>query len=110
MGEGKPTGSEARANVSQETINDTAQWNTGTPKDTGDAVTQGIYPDASDKNADAGAATSIASQVASTTDPRPADAGGTQTVNPSTFGGMKAGLPASGAATSPDKVADKDKA
>ncbi len=108
MGEGKPS-SEARANVSQETINDAAQWNTGTPEDTGDAVTQGIYPDASDRNADAGNDTSIAGQVSSTTDPRPAEAGGTENVNPSTFGGMKDGLPASGAATDPNEVTDKDR-
>lgn len=112
MGEGKPSG-EAKANVSQSTINDAEQWNTGTPKDTGDAVTQGIYPEASDKNAAAGDTTSIAQQAASTTDPRPAEEGGTQgnsSQNPSTFGSLKDGLPASGAATSPDKTADKDKA
>ena len=111
MGEGKPS-SEAKANVPQSTINDAEQWNTGTPKDTGDAVTQGIYPDASDKNAHAGETTSIAQQAASTSDPRPADQGGTplSSNNPSTFGSLQDGLPASGAATAPDKTADKDKA
>lgn len=67
MGEGKPNG-EANANVSQETINDQAQWNTGTPKDAGDAITQGIYPDASDANAKAGEDTSIAQQAPQTPD------------------------------------------
>ena len=105
MGEGKANG-EAHANVAQETINDQAQWNTGTPKDTGDAVTQGIYPEASDANARAGEATSLAQQTASTTDPRPAAQGGDG--NPSTYGSMKDGLPASGAATDPTKTTDGD--
>lgn len=106
MGEGKPNG-EAQANVSQETINDTAKWNTGTPKDTGDAVTQGIYPDASDANAEAGAGTSQAQQVSMTTDPRPVSQGGNG--NPSTYGSMKDGLPASGAATDPGKKVGSEK-
>lgn len=106
MGEGKPD-SEAHANVSQSTILDQEQWNTGTPKSTGDATTQGIYPDVSDENADAGAETSQAHQVSSTTDPRPAAPGGSgQDANPSTYGGMKDGMPASGAATNPDKTVD----
>ncbi|WP_135228691.1 hypothetical protein [Deinococcus fonticola] len=105
MGEGKPNG-EARANVPQETINDQGQWNTGTPKDPGDAVTQGIYPDASDANADAGAGTSQAQQVSMTTDPRPVEQGGNG--NPSTYGSMKEGLPASGAATDPSKTTPGD--
>lgn len=103
MGEGKANG-EAKANVSQETINDQGQWNTGTPKDTGDAVTQGIYPGASDANANAGDTTSQAQQVSMTTDPRPVSQGGDG--NPSTYGSMKEGLPASGAATDPGKTVD----
>lgn len=106
MGEGKPD-SEAHANVSQSTIMDQGQWNTGTPKDTGDAATQGIYQDVSDENADAGQATSPAQQVSSTTDPRPSEQGGTgMDANPSTYGGMKDGMPASGAATNPEKTVD----
>lgn len=108
MGEGKPS-SEARADVPESTINDMAQWNTGTPKGTGDAITQGIFPEASDKNADAGDTTSIAQQAASTTDPRPTEEGGSA-VNPSTFGSLKDGLPASGATTDPEVTAGKDKA
>ncbi|PNY80530.1 hypothetical protein [Deinococcus koreensis] len=104
MGEGKP-GSEAHANVSQGTIMDQGQWNTGTPKSTGDATTQGIYQDASDENADAGQGTSQAQQVSATTDPRPVAQGG-HDANPSTYGGMKDGMPASGAATNPDKTVD----
>ncbi|UBV43305.1 hypothetical protein LAJ19_03570 [Deinococcus taeanensis] len=104
MGEGRPNG-EAHANVSQETINDQAQWNTGTPKSTGDATTEGIYPGASDENADANTGVSQAEQLSSTTDSRPAAQGGTD-VNPTTFGGMKDGLPASGAATDPDRTVD----
>lgn len=104
MGEGRPNG-QANANVSQDTINDQGQWNTGTPKNPGDAATQGIYPDASDANADAGDSTSPAGQVSSTTDPRAADNTG-QNANPSTYGGMKDGLPASGAATHPDRTVD----
>ncbi|GAA5440550.1 hypothetical protein ACFQDE_13350 [Deinococcus caeni] len=104
MGEGRPNG-QANANVSQDTINDQGQWNTGTPKNAGDAATQGIYPDASDANADAGDTTSPAGQVSSTTDPRAADNTG-QGANPSTYGGMKDGLPASGAATQPDRTVD----
>ncbi|GGS21091.1 hypothetical protein [Deinococcus knuensis] len=104
MGEGRPN-SEAHANVSQDTINDQAQWNTGTPKNAGDAATEGQYTGASDANAQAGAGTSPAQQVSSTTDPRAADTTG-QDANPSTYGGMKDGLPASGAPTSPDKTVD----
>lgn len=104
MGEGRPNG-QANANVSQDTINDQGQWNTGTLKNAGDAATQGIYPDASDANADAGDSTSPAGQVSSTTDPRAADNTG-QGANPSTYGGMKDGLPASGAATQPDRTVD----
>ncbi|GHF34873.1 hypothetical protein HNQ07_000075 [Deinococcus metalli] len=106
MGEGKP-GTEAHTNVSQDTINDQAQWNTGTPKNPGDPATQGIYPDVSDENADAGATTSTAQQTSATTDPRAAQPGGPD-ANPSTYGGMKDGLPASGAATNPDKTVDGD--
>lgn len=108
MGEGKPS-SQARADVPESTINDMAQWNTGTPKGTGDAITQGIFPEASDKNADAGDTTSIAQQAASTTDPRSSEEGGSA-VNPSTFGSLKDGLPASGAATDPSKKIDADEA
>lgn len=108
MGEGRPNG-EAHANVSQDTINDQGQWNTGTPKNPGDAVTQGIYPDASDANAGAGDSTSQAQQVSLTTDPRSDAQGGTD-VNPTSFGSMQGGLPASGATTDPDQKADSDKA
>ncbi|MFC3835561.1 MULTISPECIES: hypothetical protein [Deinococcus] len=106
MGEGKPS-SEAHANVSQDTINDQSQWNTGTPKNPGDPATTGQYTGVSDANADAGADTSQAQQVSSTTDPRPAANDG-QDANPSTYGGMKDGMPASGAATNPDKTVDGD--
>ena len=104
MGEGKPNG-QAHANVSQDTINDASQWNTGTPKNPGDAITEGQYTGVSDANADAGADASIAQQVSSTTDPRAADNTG-QDANPSTYGGIKDGLPASGAATHPEKTVD----
>lgn len=118
MGEGKPGGnagqSQAQANVSQSTIDDQAQWNTGTPKSTGDAITQGQYPGASDARADAGQDTSPAQQVSSTTDPRPEGLGGNapdqSDRNPSTYGSMKEGLPASGAATDPDETASPDRA
>ncbi|GGL16141.1 hypothetical protein [Deinococcus radiotolerans] len=108
MGEGRPNG-EAHANVSQDTINDQGQWNTGTPKNPGDATTQGIYPDASDENAGDGSETSQAQQVSSTTDPRSDAQGGTD-VNPTSFGSMQGGLPASGATTDPEQKADTDKA
>lgn len=106
MGEGKPN-SEAQANVSQETINDPAKWNTGTPKNAGDAATEGQYTGVSDANAGAGAETSQAQQVSMTTDPRPVSQGGNG--NPSTYGSMKDGLPASGAATDPDKKVGGEK-
>ena len=106
MGEGKPD-SEAHANVSQGTIMDQGQWNTGTSKSTGDAVTEGIYEGASDENAGAGQDTSQAAQVSATGDPRPAAQGGTGLdANPTTYGGMKDGMPASGAAVNPDKTVD----
>lgn len=104
MGEGNPNG-QANANVSQETINDTAQWNTGTPKNAGDAATEGQYTGVSDANAGAGDSTSPAGQVSSTTDLRAADNTG-QDANPSTYGGYQDGLPASGAATNPDRTVD----
>ncbi|GAA0503654.1 hypothetical protein [Deinococcus depolymerans] len=104
MGEGRPNG-QAHANVSQDTINDQGQWNTGTPKNPGDAITEGQYTGVSDANAGAGDSTSPAGQVSSTTDPRAAENTGTD-ANPSTYGGMKDGLPASGAATNPEKTVD----
>lgn len=108
MGEGRPNG-EANANVSQDAINDQGQWNTGTPKNPGDAATEGQYTGVSDANAHAGDTTSQAQQVSLTTDPRSDAQGGTD-VNPTSFGSMQGGLPASGATTDPDTKADSDKA
>lgn len=102
-------GDQAHANVSQDTIMDREQWNTGTDKDAGDAATQGIYTDVSDENADDGRDTSQAAQVSFTGDPRPEAQGGTGLdANPTTYGGMKDGMPASGATVDPDRVADGD--
>ncbi len=106
MGEGKPQ-TEAQPNVSQDTVNDQAQWNTGTPKNPSQGDKQTYWAEEGDGQAGAGATTSTAQQVSSTLDPRPENQGG-DTINPSSFGGMKEGLPASGAPANPDKTVDAD--
>lgn len=106
MGEGKPA-TTAHANVPQETIHDQSQWNTGTPKNPGDAITSGIYPDASDKNAHAGDDTQVSQHRASVHHEESVPAHG-HDPNPSTYGSMKDGRPASGATANPSKKMDAD--
>lgn len=113
MGEGKPGSnaphSEAHANVTQATIHDQGQWNTGTPKNPGDAATQGIYTDASDKNAHAGDNTSVAHRKEG--EHQPSVPAGQHDANPSTYGSMKdGGRPASGATANADKKVDGEDA
>ncbi|AIZ45544.1 hypothetical protein QR90_11310 [Deinococcus radiopugnans] len=107
MGEGKPQ-SQAETNVAQTDVQTNDTWNTGTPKTPSDAEAQGVVDAMSDKHAGDGAATSTAQQVASTLDPRAERQGG-DAINPSSFGGLKDGLPASGAPAAPDKTVDADK-
>ncbi|KQR28091.1 hypothetical protein [Deinococcus sp. Leaf326] len=99
---------QARSHVSEAPIMDPAQWNTGTPKNAGDPATEGQYTGVSDANAEAGADTSTAEQVARQgTEPlRPVSRAGD--ANPSTYGGMQAGLPASGATSQPDQTIDAE--
>lgn len=112
MGEGRPGrgGSEAHANVPQDTILDQRQWNKGTPKHAGDAVTQGIYPDASDENAHAGDHTSGAQRRAGTEKAFSGPNAG-HGPNPATYGSMKdGGRPASGATSDAQKKVDGEEA
>lgn len=106
MGESKPQ-SQAQANVSQEDVQTNDKWDTGTPKTPSDEELSGVVEAISDKHAGDGADTSTAQQVASTLDPRAEGQGG-DAINPSSFGGFKDGLPASGAPADPDKVVDAD--
>lgn len=106
MGEGKPQ-SQAETNVSQTDVQTTDKWDTGTPKTPSDAEAQGVVDAMSDRHAGAGSTTSTAQQVASTLDPRAENQGG-DAINPSSFGGLKDGLPASGAPADPDKTVDAD--
>lgn len=104
--------SQAHSNVTEDRILDQAQWNTGTPKNPGDPATEGQYTGVSEANAEAGARTSSAEQVAQegaqeSTEPlRPVSRAGD--ANPSTYGGMQAGLPASGATSQPDQTLDAE--
>ncbi|CAM3988105.1 hypothetical protein [Deinococcus marmoris] len=104
MGEGKPQ-SQAETNVQQTDVQTTDKWETGTPKTPSDAEAQAVVDAMSDKNAGDGAGTSTAQQVSSTLDPRAEGQGG-DAINPSSFGGLKDGLPASGAPADPDKTVD----
>lgn len=99
---------QAHSNVPEDRIMDRAQWNTGTPKNPGDPATEGQYPGVSEANAQAGQDTSTAGQVAlDSQDPLPpvSRAGD---ANPSTYGGLQAGLPASGATSQPDQTIDAE--
>lgn len=107
MGEGKPQ-NEAHANVSQDTIHDKDKWNTGTPKNPGDPATTGLYPHTSEENAHAGDSTSVAAKRAGEHQhSSPADH---HDANPSTYGSMKDGRPASGATAAADKKVDGEDA
>ena len=104
MGEGK-TQSQAQTNVSQTDVQTTDKWDTGTPKTPSEAESKGVVDAMSDKHAGDGATTSTAQQVSSTLDPRAEKQGG-DAINPASFGGLKDGLPASGAPADPDKTVD----
>ena len=108
MDTGKPDDTQAHSHVSEDRVMDRAQWNTGTPKNPGDPATEGQYTGVSDANASAGAQTSSAEQVAQQrAEPlRPVSRAGD--ANPSTYGGMQAGLPASGATSQPDQTVDAE--
>ncbi|MDV6375058.1 hypothetical protein [Deinococcus arenicola] len=106
MGEGKPQ-SQAETKVSQESVQTTDKWNTGTPKTPSDEELGAVVEAISDKHAGDGSTTSTAQQVSSTLDPRAGEKGG-DAINPSSFGGLKDGLPASGAPADPDKTVDAD--
>ncbi|CAM3236082.1 hypothetical protein DESA109040_04320 [Deinococcus saxicola] len=106
MGEGKPQ-SQAETNVAQTDVQTTDKWETGTPKTPSEAEAQGVVDAMSDKHAGDGSTTSTAQQVSSTLDPRAEGQGG-DAINPTSFGGMKDGLPASGAPADPDKTVDAD--
>ncbi|MFC5847724.1 hypothetical protein [Deinococcus petrolearius] len=87
---------------------DRAQWNTGTPKNPGDPATEGQYTGVSEANAQAGQDTPSAEQVAlDSHDPLPAVSRAGD-ANPSTYGGLQAGLPASGATSQPDQTIDAE--
>ena len=104
--------SQAHSNVTEDRVTDREQWNTGTPKNPGDPATEGQYTGVSEANAGAGAQTSSAEQVAGEVGPagteplRPVSRAGD--ANPSTYGGMQAGLPASGATSQPDQTLDAE--
>jgi len=100
--------SQAHSNVTEDRVTDREQWNTGTPKNPGDPATEGQYTGVSEANAGAGAQTSSAEQVAQAgAQPlRPVSRAGD--ANPSTYGGMQAGLPASGATSQPDQTIDAE--
>lgn len=106
MGEGKPQ-SQAQANVEQTDVQTNDKWDTGTPKTPSEAEAQGVVDAMSDQHAGDGGGTSTAQQVSSTLDPRAEQQGG-DAINPSSFGGMRDGLPASGAPADPAKTVDAD--
>lgn len=107
MNEGNP-GSNPQTgpqdNVPQEQVQDNATWDTGGEKTPSHDQTGSHWEQVDDANADAGAGTAL------TADDRPGDASvlGAQDRNPTTYGGMGGGRPASGATTSPDKTVDGD--
>jgi hypothetical protein len=107
MAEGKPQG-EAQDNVPQTAVQTNDTWQTGTPKNPSDGEKQEYWAQEGDGQAGAGRTTSQAQQVAGTLDPRPGTQGG-DAINPPSFGGLKDGLPASGAAANPQKTVDGDK-
>ncbi|CAM3926732.1 hypothetical protein [Deinococcus frigens] len=106
MGEGKPQ-SQAETNVSQTAVQTTDKWETGTPKTPSESELSGVVDAISDKHAADGSTTSTAQQVASTLDPRAEEQGG-DAINPASFGGLKDGLPASGAPADPDKTVNAE--
>lgn len=89
-------------NVPQEQLQTNATWDTGGEKTPSQAQQDGHWNQVSDENAGAGADTPVASQD-SQNEP---SAVGLQDRNPSTYGGMQGGLPASGATTHPDRTVD----
>lgn len=105
MNEGNP-GSDPQTgpqdNVPQERVQDNATWDTGGEKTPSQDQKDGHWEQVDDANADAGAGTAL------TADARPGDASvvGARDRNPSTYGGMGEGRPASGATSSPEKTVD----
>ncbi|EYB69751.1 hypothetical protein DEIPH_ctg002orf0079 [Deinococcus phoenicis] len=101
MSEGNP-GTGPQDNVPQEQVQTNANWDTGGEKTPSQGKQDRYWDQTSDSNRDAGAGTAV------TADDQPGDQSvtGAQDRNPSTYGGMGEGLPASGATTSPDKTVD----
>ncbi|GAA5533247.1 hypothetical protein E5F05_09675 [Deinococcus metallilatus] len=89
-------------NVPQERVQTNPNWDTGGEKTPSERKQDRYWDQVNDDNRDAGAGTPT------TGNPQDDQAGviGAQDRNPSTYGGMEAGLPASGATTDPDKTTD----
>jgi len=96
------SGTGPQDNVPQEQVQTNATWDTGGEKTPGQDQQDSHWNQVSDENADAGADTPV-SGLGGQDD---ASAIGQQDRNPSTYGGMQGGLPASGATTHPDKTVD----
>lgn len=98
------SGTGPQDNVPQEQVQDNPNWQTGTPKTPGEDQTDSHWAQAGDDNADAGADTPL---TTSGDAPAPS-AAGSGSRNPTTYGGLSEGLPASGAAANPQKKVDGD--
>ncbi|GAA5512569.1 hypothetical protein Dcar01_01285 [Deinococcus carri] len=89
-------------NVPQERIKTNPNWDTGGEKTPSEGQQDRYWDQTSDDNRDAGADTPTTGQ----SQDDEASVTGVRDRNPSTYGGMEGGQPASGATTNPDKTVD----
>lgn len=86
-------------NVPQENIETNANWDTGSEKTPSQNQENQYWDQVGDDNRDGGAGTPT---TGTPNTPTPSMTG-EHARNPSTYGGMEGGLPASGATTNPDR-------
>lgn len=103
--DGSKQGSGPQDNVPQESVQTNPNWDTGGEKTPSQAQQDRHWQQVSDDNRDAG----TASPTTGTPDASAPSLTGQHDRNPSTYGGMAAGLPASGATTNPNTAADAEK-
>ncbi|WP_034385179.1 hypothetical protein [Deinococcus sp. YIM 77859] len=89
-------------NVPQESIKTNPNWDTGGEKTPSQEQQDHHWNQVSDDHRDAGTET----PVTGTPNPPAPSVQGEHDRNPSTYGGLQGGLPASGATTDPDRTAD----
>lgn len=105
MSTGDPeSGTGPQDNVPQEQVQTNPNWDTGGEKTPSQDQQDRHWDQVDDGNRDAGAGTPVTPNAVAEQESMV----GGQDRNPSTYGGMGQGQPASGAMTNPDKTVDAD--